>query len=256
MLPNGTSIILLVLVGVVGIVIGAMLALLLTPREQQSELPPKLKERKLFPALRLWREPGSRRLVLELDGKFYTNPGALPADKSQELAGLAEAIQTWVEHPAEISKAAEAAPVLPPTSDAPIRADQAVLIPPPPADTAPALVALASQPPAFRPPVMSPPAVEPVAPVIMLPGVEVPAPAAKPLTIVGQIDAILQEILLDSPLRTRGIRLVEDGRDGVTVWVGLDHYSGIDAVPYLEVKQIIRQAVAEWERRSERDARR
>ena len=35
------------------------------------------------------------------------------------------------------------------------------------------------------------------------------------------------------------------------VWVGMNCYIGIDAVPDIEVKTMVRAAVKEWERRSE-----
>lgn len=257
MLSNGTGVLLLALVGVVGLALGAILALLFTPREQKTELPPKLKERNYTPALQIWREPAGRRLALEMDGKFFVNPAALTPEKRQFLIHLVQSLQSWVEHSVESSRPPESTqPDQPITVDSILQQDQPVLITPPPTDIEPAPASIPTAPPAPRPPTMSPVAVEPVAPVVMLPGAETTAPAAKPLSIVGQIDAVLQEILASSPLRSRGIRLVEDGHEGVIVWVGLEHFSGIEAVPYSEVKQVIRQAVAEWERRSERDVRR
>ncbi len=78
-----------------------------------------------------------------------------------------------------------------------------------------------------------------------------PLKAAKPLSIVEQINDILQETIKDTPLAGRMIRLVEDPREGVVVWIGLEHYPGVDAVPDQEVKAALRIAASEWERRTE-----
>jgi len=73
----------------------------------------------------------------------------------------------------------------------------------------------------------------------------------KPKSIVEQIDGILQENLKGHPAMNKGIRLTEDPREGVIVWVGLDHYAGVDAVADPEVKNILKEAVKEWERRTQ-----
>ena len=78
---------------------------------------------------------------------------------------------------------------------------------------------------------------------------------AKPLSIVEQVDDILKEIVAGTPLAARMIRLVEDPQSGVVVWVGLEHYNGVDMVPDPEIKAVLRKAGAEWERRSERSRR-
>jgi len=70
-----------------------------------------------------------------------------------------------------------------------------------------------------------------------------------PPSITAQIDEILQEKLQDSPFASRLIRLVELPSKGVVVQVGMDQYEGVDAVPDEEIRQLIRSAVAEWERR-------
>ncbi len=73
----------------------------------------------------------------------------------------------------------------------------------------------------------------------------------KPLSIVEQINDILQETIKDTPLAARMIRLVEDPREGVVVWVGLEHFPGVDSVPDPEIKAALRRAANEWERRTE-----
>ena len=81
-----------------------------------------------------------------------------------------------------------------------------------------------------------------------------PAPVSKkeeaaPATMVGQIDAILQTHLADTPLATRGIRLVESPEGGVVVMVGLSKYGGVGEVPDTQVQAMIRAAITEWEKK-------
>lgn len=67
------------------------------------------------------------------------------------------------------------------------------------------------------------------------------------LTIVEQVDDILQDILEGEGLKERNIRLSEMVNRGVIVWIGQQFYEGIDAVPDAEVKQLVRRAVRKWE---------
>jgi hypothetical protein len=69
------------------------------------------------------------------------------------------------------------------------------------------------------------------------------------LSLTAQIDEILQEMLATSPLAGRGIRLQESVDQGVIVCVGMEQYDGIDAVPDDHVREILRSAVKEWQRR-------
>lgn len=67
------------------------------------------------------------------------------------------------------------------------------------------------------------------------------------MSIVEQVDEILQDLLVSSPLAEMSIRLTEMPNKGVIVWAGNEYYEGINAVPDEEVKKIIRQAVKKWE---------
>ena len=69
------------------------------------------------------------------------------------------------------------------------------------------------------------------------------------LSIVQQIDTVLQERLLDSPLAKRGIRLQESIQGGVEVYVGLQKFFSVDEVPDDTIKTAIRAAIAEWEKK-------
>jgi hypothetical protein len=69
------------------------------------------------------------------------------------------------------------------------------------------------------------------------------------LSIVGQIDSVLQTRLMNTKFAKSGIRLQESLQGGVQVYVGLEKYSTVDDVPDQEIKTEIRAAIAEWEQK-------
>jgi hypothetical protein len=69
------------------------------------------------------------------------------------------------------------------------------------------------------------------------------------LSIVQQIDTVLQDRLLNSPLAGRGVRLQESIQGGVEVYVGSQKFEMVDDVPDAEIKAAIRSAIAEWEKK-------
>lgn len=73
----------------------------------------------------------------------------------------------------------------------------------------------------------------------------------QPKSLVEQIDAVLQEILEGSPLPAGEIHLAETASLGLEVRVGKQRYDGIEAVPDAQVRQVIRSAIAEWQRRAQ-----
>ncbi len=76
------------------------------------------------------------------------------------------------------------------------------------------------------------------------------APAAAVSTpasdMVQAIDQILQRSLEQSGSSARGVRLIQDVTGGVKVLIGVKSYE-VEEVPDEEVRNLIRQAVAEWE---------
>jgi hypothetical protein len=105
-----------------------------------------------------------------------------------------------------------------------------------------------------------PPAAKPVRETLSRPVQPAPTPAApakKPetersiasLSIVQQIDSILQENMMNTALAKRGIRLQESAQGGVEVYVGLQKFHAVDDVPDEVIKTTIRAAIAEWEKK-------
>jgi len=67
------------------------------------------------------------------------------------------------------------------------------------------------------------------------------------MSIVNQIDTVLQARLVDTPLAKKGVRLQESLQGGVEVYVGIEKYSTIDDVADETIRNAIRAAIAEWE---------
>jgi hypothetical protein len=166
--------------------------------------------------MRIRNENG--RLTLDLDG-VRMNTSALTAEQRKRLIDMLTAIRPWLE-------GKHASP--PPTS------------PTPPSQPAPAAETRQASP---APPRPVQPATRPT-PTVKKKEAE---PEATPTSIVGQINMILQAHIANTPLATPGIILLESPSGGVNVYIGVEKYEGVDAVPNEEVKAAIRAAIAEWE---------
>ena len=67
--------------------------------------------------------------------------------------------------------------------------------------------------------------------------------------MVGQINAILQLRIANTPLSSQGVTMMESPSGGVIVFVGVNKYEGVEDVPNEDVKAAIRAAIAEWEQK-------
>lgn len=163
--------------------------------------------------LRLWSSP-DQQLHLELEGSELGAPGTLSPEQRRRLIAALNQMRPWV----------EARPAAVPPRPAPVAAE-----PPPP---------------------VVPPPVEPVK-ASLFPGRAKPIePAPAPLSIVEQINEVLQKRLAGTSLGRKAISLSESPAGGVIVQIGASRYEGIEAVPDPEVVAAIRAAIAEWETRS------
>ncbi len=230
MLPftQGQTIILLVLFAA-GFIIGALLTWFLAARGKNVEKPP---EQDAWTKLRdqynertsLWQERASGKLVVRVDGHMLDRADQLSDAQRKTMNGTLKEWLGWMGFP-----------VAQPAATPPPAAGTAPLVTPPPA------VAIHPSEPAA-------PEARPAGAEAGLPGQSpAQAVAAKPKSIVEQIDAILQEKIKTTPGMHKGVKLVEDPKEGVVVWVGLEHFAGVDAVTDPEVKALLRAAAAEWE---------
>jgi hypothetical protein len=183
--------------------------------------------------LRLKNDSG--RYALEMDGTPIT--GALSSDGRKRLIELLTVIRPYLEGglPPQAPPAAPAY-VAPPASQNAAPAYTAPVVkpvapPPMPSSVAPIPATLAAS---FAPEIKKPEDEK----------------NGKDLSIVAQINSVLQERLLNTTLAKRGIRLSESPEGGVEVYVGVQKFEAVDDVTDPEVKAVIRAAITAWEKKS------
>jgi hypothetical protein len=175
--------------------------------------------------LRIKNENGA--LTLDLDGT-RVNPIALYPEQRKRLIEMLNVMRPWLENKPV------AMPVTPPP-------------PPPQPVAAPVQVAPPASQAIPQRPAPAQPAKPAAAPAPAPQKDEAPAVAAT--SMVGQINAILQSRIANTKLVDIGVTMIESPSGGVYVYVGLNKFEGIDAVPDEEIKAAIRAAIAEWERK-------
>lgn len=72
----------------------------------------------------------------------------------------------------------------------------------------------------------------------------------QPTDMVRAINDILQDLIRHSEKPGRVISLAPESPVGVSVWVNDKRYPDLDAVDDPSVKELVRKAVAEWERKA------
>lgn len=171
-------------------------------------------------------------LTLDMDGtRVDTN--ALSSEQRKRLIEMLTLVRPWLEgKPVHVPAPATTPPPLSQSNSA-VEARPSAPIPsaPPPSQSL-------TQPPAATPRMTSP------RPTTIA---KEDRPAAPAGSIVSQIDSILQQRVVGTPLEDRGVFLAQSPEGGVIVYIGLTKYMGIDDVPDPEVKAAIRAAITEWE---------
>lgn len=228
-----TSPIILIIVGLVIVVLGIGAGMLLSSLNEESEpqesdpdqAPPGGRKGRYKPVARLWRARDSGALIVEMDGKSFVAPTPLSAEQQVIIQQASLDLLKWLGMGIE-----------PPASMAHVTAS----------GKPPHFVDHQAEQPAASAPGKTGALVFP--PVPAIPAEEPAVAAGKPASMLMQIDEILQEMIVGTPLANQGVHLIEDPVRGVLVRVGLNHYEGIDAVPDPQIKATIRAAVAEWEK--------
>ncbi|HDD56004.1 MAG TPA: hypothetical protein ENG59_07175 [Chloroflexi bacterium] len=73
----------------------------------------------------------------------------------------------------------------------------------------------------------------------------------KMLSVVDEVNDILQRKLHGLPAAGKGIHLMENHNKEIRFWVGLDSYNDVSEIPDPEIRKLINDAVREWEQNRE-----
>jgi hypothetical protein len=215
--------------------------------------------------VRLWREKSSGSLYVETSGHLLASSGPLNPAQKNRFIELVKELAVWTGIPTAEVVPAAAEPASKPASS-PV-ATVPNLVPPPiakvdlpggatpvktdPLPPVPSIPVTPQTPPPPPPAIEYQPAVPPYAAAAPVPKTSVETAKKPAVSMVEQIDEILQELIQRSDNPGRRIKLMEERNQGVIVWVEQEHFSGIDAVTNDSARDLIRAAAKEWERRSE-----
>jgi len=208
----------LILAGI-GLVIGFLVGMLVFSLRKEADPDESSRERVLTDsehAVRVWREGKERRLVVEMGGVSHYRGSELHADQNKVLSDLIRELQAWIGPPPEPAERPESKPL----------------------DLKPATSREETPSTSLNPLKIFGQSLKPL---------EKTTSDAPDLSIVAQIDEILQAKLAGTQLDEKGIHLIEGPDQSMVVQVGLQTYSEIDEVPDNQVRQLIRLSVAEWE---------
>lgn len=211
----------LVLAAIIGLLIGLLVSNLTSAREKKTspddDAKLALQKEGFAEALRLWYSPGGKKIITELDGEFYRDFLMLSMEQKKRVLKLCSLWSLWAGEIPDKGLQTQK------------EEGQSAHTPAGQAELQPSVV-----------------------PAIQHNG-EAAERNEKPASIAGQISLIIEQLLEESPLKDKGIKLIENQNKGVDVWIGTEKFEGIDAIPYPEVQQLIRKAVLLWEKETETD---
>jgi hypothetical protein len=228
------SVLFLILAAVIGIFIGLLLSSLFSNKDNQKKKKPEadvIKEG-FGEVSRLWYSPAGRTILTEMDGGFYKKFDDMTQEQKSKVMKLINLWQGWA-----VEKTPEPTPTTPvePVNDVIAVSGSAV-----------AENVLPFTQPAEEEDVVS--VLQQSLEEDEEPEIDItPTSPTGQLSITEQISLILQELLEGSELKEKGVKLIENEDNGVDVWVGMEKYPGVEAVPYPQVRQLIHEAVMRWE---------
>jgi hypothetical protein len=267
----------LIVAGVAGLLIGFLLGNLIGGRGNKSSKTSseaeEIKKEGYAEIARLWYSPATKKIVSEMDEGFFHEFSGLTPEQQKKALRLSDLFSNWVKTSPVVEEKTEVLAEekidlkvpepTPPKVEEPNPIDSLreetltqVARPARPGSTKP-LPFVDSEPVMNIPQPAEPAAVEP-APVVQMQAAEPkPEDAEKPKSrsISAQINEVIDDLIKSTTLRDKGLRLVDRPDHGIDVVFAGEKYSGIDAVPYPEVRSLIKAAVTRWEKETAARAR-
>lgn len=244
--------IVLIIVGLAGLFIGLLVSGLFSNRDakvkKSTRLTPEMEKEGFLEVARLWYSPTSKRIMPELDGDFIPDHASLTPEHQKKIFRLSELLSEWVRTiPSEAAQPMDQSRE--PAAPSPFTAVPSVeeSDQPSPFIETPQVESFTAPSNAFSPRDMGS-MEEEIIERNTSEDDEEEQLVIKPRTIAGQISLILEDMIKTTPLRDKGIKLIERDDHGVDVWIGMEKFDGVEAIPYPEAKQLIKAAAASWEK--------
>lgn len=260
MFSSLSSIVQLVLAGVVGLLLGLLISTMFTREPKtpvEKSLPKELTDEGYSEASRLLFSPSAKKVITQLDGDFYRDFTELTPEQKKRVLRLLEGWNEWAgQKPAAQVPNASIPPMQAKASAA---AEVDLAGGPFAAGVFSSIDPVVKQSMTGEAPkkdelsdlgIKQPEFVQPIPAVVQI-GQPTLKPKDEPLTIVDQINLVIERLAAGTDLAQKAVHLADNGHEGVTVWVGAENFEGIDVIPYDEVKQLIKAAVAKWEEETE-----
>jgi hypothetical protein len=257
MLSSIPTPVLAILAIVIGILIGLLVSSLFSREPKtiaENPIPEKLVKGGYSEVARILYTPAAKRVVTFLDGDYYDDFATLTPDQKKRVLRYIDSWTEWggvkpqaqPEAPAGAVSAMTGAAVI---ADAAPKVDLKM----PPLPKADDLLAPPAKPETLEDlGIEVPTIVEPIPAVVKLDLGKPQKILEKPKSIVEQINDKLNDVIAETPGAKQGISLEDDGHHGVIVWVGIQRYEGVDAVPDPEVQKLIKEAVDRWEKSAQK----
>ncbi|MCJ7622875.1 MAG: hypothetical protein MUO76_05180 [Anaerolineaceae bacterium] len=255
-----------------GIFIGAVLTFLIMrttrkepePTEPDREVNPVGFREGYQPTVSLWLNRKTGKLAIDISGKMVADPHKFSQKMRRGMLKLAKEWQHWLNIPGDLEMPApikQTPPVEQPREPQTVPVREPIKPKPAHEQIETHQIIRPQETSASRTFTTPQPIPEKIKPPSILSSLVGAARSSEDdlipaKSMVDQIDGILQEMMIDTSFAKRGIRVVEDPVKGVIVWVGLDQYEGIGAVPDPDILAMLRSAVERWEQKVARDLKR
>jgi hypothetical protein len=239
------AIILIVIATIAGYVIGIVDSRITSSLRKKTEEKPGPAEEASPP---LPKRPGEHTVLsvsmddamkwhLELDGSEIAIPESISQDQRQRIINVIVQMRPWLDGKPTPP------PVAPPVTPAVTHQPVPVIAPIPHAASVPV-------PTGKAPAAPNPLKLDPMRGFRSLLNRDVKTPSEqKGISIVAMIDEVLQTRLSESPLANMDIKLEEGPLGEVNVCVGTSRYQDVDSVPDTAIRELIKSAIADWEKR-------
>lgn len=246
------------LIGLISLVIGAVIGLILPGLRNPPAVGGASRSKDQVEIARMVRNLRSGELGVEINGKIFATSTDLTPAQRENLIQIHDELQLWLgvdDLPGRTASAPAQSPQAPTPRLAPAGGER-------PASPPVSSRSVSTLAPSTPLPAQKPPRPEPASNV-RPPSLEIgdilsramnptdPAREAQdaPTTLAGQVDAIIQERLLLSPLKDRSIKLKDSPDGGIVVLVDGQRYHGVGEVAETQVREFIQACVAEWEKK-------